>query len=48
MVSPSYLRENYTNEEGILVTDTCHDEWDKILDNMIFYGENLTKRHVKE
>ena len=34
--SPSYLGENYTNEEGILVNDTCHDEWDKILDNMIF------------
>ena len=34
--SPGYLGENYTNEDGILVNDTCHDEWDKILDRMIF------------
>lgn len=36
MGSPGYLGENYTNEEGILVNDTCHEEWDKILDRMIF------------
>ena len=34
--SPGYLGDNYTNEEGILVNDTCHAEWDKILDKMIF------------
>ncbi len=34
--SPSYLGENYTNADGILVNDTCHDEWDKLLDHMIF------------
>ena len=34
--SPSYLGENYTNEEGMLVNDTCQEEWDKILDKMIF------------
>ena len=34
--SPSYLGENYMNADGILVNDTCHDEWDKILDYMIF------------
>ena len=34
--SPSYLGENYTNEDGFLVNDTCHAEWDKILDRMIF------------
>lgn len=34
--SPSYLGENYTNDKGILVNDTCHDEWDKLLDHMIF------------
>ena len=34
--SPGYLGENYKNEEGILVNDTCHEEWDKILDHMIF------------
>ena len=32
--SPGYLGENYTNEEGILVNDTCHEEWDKILDHI--------------
>lgn len=34
--SPGFLGENYTNNEGILVNDTCHAEWDKILDHMIF------------
>lgn len=34
--SPSYLGENYINEDGILVNDTCHEEWDQILDQMIF------------
>ena len=34
--SPGFLGENYTNEDGILVNDTCHEEWDKILDRMIF------------
>ena len=33
--SPGYLGENYTNDKGILVNDTCHDEWDKLLDHMI-------------
>ncbi|MCM1257958.1 MAG: hypothetical protein NC307_08915 [Roseburia sp.] len=34
--SPDFLGENYTNDEGILVNETCHEEWDKILDRMIF------------
>jgi len=34
--SPSVLGENYTNENGILVNDTCHGEWDTILDRIIF------------
>lgn len=34
--SPSFLGENYTNEEGFMVNDTCHVEWDEILDRMIF------------
>lgn len=34
--SPGYLGENYMNDEGILVNDTCHEEWNKILDHMIF------------
>ena len=34
--SPAELGENYTNEQGHVVNDTCHEEWDKILDRMIF------------
>ncbi len=34
--SPGYLGENYVNEEGYSVNDTCHAEWDAILDKMIF------------
>ncbi len=34
--SPGFLGENYTNDEGVLVNDTCHGEWNKILDHMIF------------
>lgn len=41
MGSPGYLGENYTNDEGILVNDTCHEEWDKILDKMIFLWREL-------
>lgn len=33
--SPGILGENYTNEKGILVNDTCHAEWDEILTRMI-------------
>ena len=28
--------ETYENEDGILVNDTCHGEWDMILDRMVF------------
>lgn len=34
--SPGFLGKNYTNDDGILVNDTCHKEWDEILDKMIF------------
>lgn len=34
--SPGYLGKNYMNAEGILVNDTCHEEWNEILDKMIF------------
>ncbi len=34
--SPGCLGEDYTNAEGILCNDTCHKEWDKILEQMIF------------
>ena len=36
MGSPSCLGENFVNSEGMMVNDTCHDEWDKILDRMVF------------
>ena len=41
MGSPGYLGQNYTNEEGILVNDICHEEWDKILDQMIFLWREI-------
>ena len=34
--SPAYLGKNYTNEDGILVNNTCLEEWDSTLDRMIF------------
>lgn len=34
--NPGKLGENYTDEHGILCNDTCHAEWDKILDRLIF------------
>jgi len=33
--SPGKLGENYVNEQGFVVNDTCHAEWDKTLDEMI-------------
>lgn len=41
MGSPAYLGENYTNDEGVLANDTCHEEWDKILDRMIFLWREI-------
>ena len=43
--SPSYLGENYANDKGILVNDTCHDEWDKLLDHMIFLWRESADQH---
>jgi len=37
------LGENYTNENGILVNDTCHEEWNCILDKMIFLWREAEK-----
>lgn len=34
--SPSVLGENLPNEKGFIVNETCHKEWDEILDKMIF------------
>lgn len=41
--SPGVLGEDYVNEEGILCNDTCHEEWDKILDEMIFAFREMNK-----
>ena len=34
--SPGCLGEEYVDEDGISCNDSCHEEWDKILDEMIF------------
>lgn len=34
--SPGCLGEDYVSEDGIRCNDACHEEWDKILDEMIF------------
>lgn len=39
--SPSCVGEDYVNEDGFLVNDTCHEEWDKILDKMIFLWHEM-------
>lgn len=41
--SPCFLGENYTNDAGFLVNDTCHAEWDKILDQMIFLWKETSE-----
>lgn len=51
--SPAFLGKNYTNEEGVIVNDTCHEEWDRILEQMIFLWreideENCSKQNNEE
>lgn len=41
--SPGCLGENYTDTDGIVKNDTCHVEWDKILDEMIFLFRETTE-----
>ena len=41
--SPSDLGENYVDENGILQNDKCHDEWDAILDRMIFLATEMNE-----
>lgn len=41
--SPGYLGENYTNENGFLVNDSCHEEWDEILERMIFLWKDTSR-----
>lgn len=46
--SPACLGENYYNEKGILVNDTCHQEWNDILDRMIFLLQEMNEETCKK
>ena len=41
--SPCSLGEEYVNEDGILCNDSCHEEWDKILEEMIFLFSEMNE-----
>lgn len=41
--SPGVLGENYKDENGIMQNDKCHEEWDQILDEMIFLLSEANK-----
>lgn len=41
--SPGCLGEFYTNDDGICCNDSCHEEWDKILNEMIFLFREMNK-----
>ena len=41
--SPSCLGKNHVNEKGVLCNDSCHTEWDKLLDKMIFLFHEADK-----
>lgn len=45
--SPGFLGENYTNAEGVVVNDTCHTEWDKLLERMIFLWKEIVNAVVE-
>lgn len=36
--SPGYLGENYVNEDGILVNDTCHEDMDTLQNHHLWIG----------
>lgn len=51
--APLYLGENYYDEDGMMVNDTCGEEWNQILDRMIFLWresreETSTKKNPDE
>ena len=48
MGSPATLGENYVNEEGMLVNDACHTEWEEILDRMIFLLNEMDEEKCTE
>ena len=41
--SPSVLGEDYVDENGILNNDTCHENWDIILEKMIFLFREMNE-----
>lgn len=41
--SPGILGEDYVDEDGILCNDTCHEAWDKILEEMIFLFREMNE-----
>ncbi len=41
--SPSILGENDTDTDGMVKNDTCHEAWDKILDEMIFLFREMNE-----
>ena len=45
--SPGELGENYPDEHGIMQNDTCHKEWDEILDRMIFLFQEADESTCK-
>ena len=45
--SPGVLGSDYVNADGILCNDACHEEWDKILDEMIFLFREMNEETCK-
>lgn len=41
--SPGILGTDYVNADGIRCNDTCHQEWDEILDKMIFLFREMNE-----
>lgn len=45
--SPGILGTDYVDADGIRCNDTCHEEWDKILDEMIFLFKEMNEETCK-
>ena len=46
--SPGVLGTDYVNADGIRCNDTCHEEWDEILDEMIFLFREMNEETCKK
>lgn len=46
--SPGALGTDYVNADGILCNDTCHQEWDEILDKMIFLFREMNEETCRK